>query len=111
MLGDVLFKLGKPDESIANFRQALAADDKLAEARAGIGRALIQMKRYSEAAAEMERAIQSDGRLASLHLYLSQAYRALGRPDDAKREVEVFNRLNAERAAARDKDVERKYSE
>ena len=111
MLGDVLFKLGRPDESIAQFRQALAADDKLTEARAGIGRALIQMKRYPEAAVEMEKAIQLDGRLAPLHLYLSQAYRALGRPDEASRQVEVFNRLNVERAAARDKDVERKYGE
>ncbi|MFN7995602.1 MAG: tetratricopeptide repeat protein [Bryobacteraceae bacterium] len=111
MLGDVLFKLGKPEESIAEYRQALAADDQLMDAHAGIGRALIQLKQYAGAASEMERALQIDAKLASVHLYLSQAYRGLGRADDARREAAVFNRLNAERAQARDKDVERKYGQ
>ncbi len=111
MLGDVLFKLGKPQESIAEYRQALSADAKLMDAHAGIGRALIQLKQYEDAAAAMERAVQIDDKLASVHLYLSQAYRGLGRADQAKKEVEIFNRLNAERAKARDNDVERKYVE
>jgi len=35
----------------------------------------------------------------------------LGRAEDAKREADLFSRLNAIRATARDKDVERKYGE
>lgn len=110
MLGDVLFKMGKPEQSIEQLRQALSEDSKLMDAHAGIGKALIQLKQYPEAAAAMEQAIQLDGKLASLHLYLSQAYRALGRTDDAKKEADLFSRLNLERANARDKDVERKYN-
>ncbi len=109
MLGDVLFKIGEPEDSLTQFRQALSEDPKLVDAYAGIGKALIQLKRYSETAASMKQALEIDDKLPALHLYLSQAYRALGQIDDAKREAEVFGKLNAERAKARDKDVERKY--
>ena len=74
-----------------------------------MGKALIQLKRYEEAAREMEQAISVDPELASLHLYLSQAYRALGRMDEAKSEATVFTRLNRIRAQKRDQDVERVY--
>jgi tetratricopeptide (TPR) repeat protein len=109
MLGDVLFKMGQPDESVAYFRRVLAADPKSMEAHAGLGKALIQLKRYPEAASAMEEAIQIDSKLASLHLYLSQAYRALGRGDDAKKEAALFSRLNQERANAKDREKDRKY--
>ena len=111
MLGDVLFKMGKPAEGLEQFQQALAADGNLMEAHDGIGKALIQLKEYAGAAAAMERAIQIDGNLAPLHLHLSHAYRGLGRIEDAKKEAETFTRLNADRARARDQDVERKYGE
>ena len=57
----------------------------------------------------MERAIKTSPELASLHLYLSQAYRAIGRMEDAKREAATFSKLNQERALRRDQDVEREY--
>ena len=109
MLGDVLFKMGKADESLQCYRQALAADPKLMNARAGLGKALIQLKRYPEAAGAMEEAIGIDPNLAPIHLYLSQAYRGLGRADDAKKEAAVFSRLNQQRANARDREGDRKY--
>jgi tetratricopeptide (TPR) repeat protein len=109
MLGDVLFKMGKADESLSYFRQAVAKDPKLMDAHAGLGKALVQLKRYPEAAGAMEEAIKIDPKLASLHLYLSQAYRALGRVDEARKEASVFSGLNQERANARDQEGDRKY--
>ena len=109
MLGDVLFKMGEPQDSLLQLRQALSDDPKLMDAYSGIGKALIQLKRYPETSVAMQQAIQIDDKVPSPHLYLSQAYRALGRTEDAKKEAEVFGRLNAERAKSRDKDVERKY--
>ena len=102
-------KWERADESLGCFRKALAADPKLMDAHAGLGKALIQLKRYAEAAGAMEEAIKIDPKLASIHLYLSQAYRALGRLDDAKREAAVFGGLNQERAKARDQEGDRKY--
>jgi tetratricopeptide (TPR) repeat protein len=109
MLGDVMFKMGNAEESLSYFRQALAADPKLMDAHAGLGKALIQLKRYPEALEAMEEAIKIDPKLASIHLYLSQAYRALGRADDAKREAALFGGLNQERTKARDREGDRKY--
>lgn len=109
MMGDVLFKMGKLDDSLTYFRQALAIDAGLMDAQAGLGKALIQLKRYPEAAVAMEEATRIDPKPAALHLYLSQAYRALGRADDAQKEAAVFTRLNQERANRRDRDGDRKY--
>jgi tetratricopeptide (TPR) repeat protein len=109
MLGDVLFKMGKAEEGLVCFRAALATDPKLMDAQAGLGKALIQTKKYPEAVEAMQQAVKIDPNLAPLHLYLSQAYRALGRPEEAKQEAAVFSRLNQERAAARDKEGDRRY--
>lgn len=109
MMGDVLFKMGKTDESLNYFHKALAADPKLMDAQSGLGKALIQLKRYPEAAAAMEEAVKTNPNLASIHLYLSQAYRALGRAEEAKKEALVFSRLNQERANSRDREGDRKY--
>lgn len=109
MLGDVLFKMGKAEDSVVCFRRVLERDPGMIDAQTGLGKALIQLKKYSEAASAMEEATKIDPKPAALHLYLSQAYRALGRGDDAKKEAAVFSRLNQERANARDRDVDRKY--
>ena len=109
MLGDVLYKMGKAEESVACFRTVLATDPKLMDAHVGLGKALIQLKRYPEAAAAMDEAVKIDPDIAAPHLYLSQADRALGRFEEARKEAAVFSRLNQERAAARDKEGDRRY--
>jgi tetratricopeptide (TPR) repeat protein len=87
----------------------IVSNPDLMDARAGLGKALIQLKRYAEAAGAMEEAVKIDPDVAPVHLYLSQAYRALGRSDDAKKEAAVFTRLNRERASARDREGDKKY--
>ncbi|MBC7924213.1 MAG: tetratricopeptide repeat protein [Bryobacteraceae bacterium] len=109
MFGDVLFKMGKAQECLGEFRRVLAGNPKWMDAHAGIGKALIQLKRYPEAATAMEEAVRIDPDMPSLHLYLSQSYRGLGRLDDARREAQIFAKLNEDRARARDSDVERTY--
>jgi len=110
MLGEVFFKMGKPDKSLTCFREALAANPKLMNAQAGLGKALIQLKQYPQAATAMEEAIRIDPKVAQLHLYLSQAYRAIGKAEEAKSEAALFSKLNQERAHARDLQADRKYS-
>jgi tetratricopeptide (TPR) repeat protein len=109
MLGEVIFKMGDTADSVGHFRRALAIDPKLISAQTGLGKALIQLRQYPEAAAAMEEAIQIDPNVPSLHLYLSQAYRAIGKTDEAKGEAAIFSRLNQERAHARDLEGDRKY--
>lgn len=109
LLGEVSLRLGDAEAGLEHFRQALERDSRSAQAYAGLGKALIQLRRYDETALAMARAIEIDPDLASLRLYLSQAYRALGRMEEAKREAATFTRLNRERAQRRDQDVERVY--
>lgn len=109
MLGEVVFKMGKPGDSIQYFQQALAVDPKLMNAQADLGKALIQLKQYPQAASAMEEAIKLDPKIPSLHLYLSQAYRAIGKSSEAKNEATIFSQLNRERANARDLEGDRKY--
>jgi tetratricopeptide (TPR) repeat protein len=101
--------MGDTADSVGHFRRALAIDPKLISAQTGLGKALIQLRQYPEAAAAMEEAIQIDPNVPSLHLYLSQAYRAIGKTDEAKGEAAIFSRLNQERAHARDLEGDRKY--
>jgi tetratricopeptide (TPR) repeat protein len=109
MLGEVVFKMGKPSDSIQYFQQALSVDPTLMNAQADLGKALIQLKQYPQAANAMEEAIKLDPKIPSLHLYLSQAYRAIGKPNEARNEATIFSHLNQERAHARDLEGDRKY--
>ena len=109
LLGEALLKMGRPEEGITVFREAISKSPGDVYAYAGLGKALIQLKRYQETVEAMEKAAGLDSELAAIHLYLSRAYRALGRAEEAKREAAIFTRLNRERAAARDRDVEREY--
>ena len=109
LLGEIELRLGNAEGSLEHFRGALAEDPQSAAAYAGLGKALIQLRRYEETIGEMEKAIEVAPELASLRLYLSQAYRAEGRMDEAKREAALFTRLNRKRAEQRDRDVERTY--
>lgn len=109
LLGEITLRLGDAEGSLYHFRRAISGEPQSAQAYAGLGKALIQLKRYGETIRAMEKAVAIDPELASLRLYLSQAYRAEGRTEDAKREAAVFTGLNNKRAQQRDREVERTY--
>lgn len=109
MLGDVLLRQGKMEESLPWFRKGIERRPDLMEAYAGLGKALLQLKRYDEAVGALEEAVRRDPDYAQSYLYLSQAHRALGKTEEAKKESELFTRLNRQRAEQRDRDVGRTY--
>ncbi len=109
LLAEMVLRLGDAEGSLAHFRQALAENPTSGQILAGLGKALIQLKRYEEAASAMEAAVEIEPDLASLRLNLSQAYRGLGLMENAKREAALFAALNKKRAAEQDQDVARTY--
>jgi len=109
MLGDVLLRQGKMEDSLPWFRKALARRPDLMEAYAGLGKALLQLKRYDEAVSEMQKAVGRDPDYPQSYLYLSQAHRALGKTEEARKETELFTRLNRQRAEQRDREGGRNY--
>ena len=110
MLGDALLRDGKVDESLPHFRAALERKPGIV-AYAGLGRALLQLRQYSAVVEEMRKAILFSPDSPQPHLYLSQAHRALGDVEAARKEADLFTRLNRERAGRRDREVERDYVE
>jgi Flp pilus assembly protein TadD len=67
------------------------------------GRLLLRLHREQEALADLQRAEKATPNDPMIHFSLAQAYRALGKADEARTELETFRKLDsAARAAAAD---------
>jgi hypothetical protein len=73
-------------------------------ARVDRARALIKLERHAEAVKDLEAAEKAGPAEASTHFLLAQAYRSLGRTQEAQAEMKVFSKLEE---SARAKTAER----
>ena len=73
-------------------------------ARVDRARGLIKLDRHADAVKDLEAAVKADPGESSTHFLLAQAYRALGRAQDAQAEMKVFSKLEE---SARAKTAER----
>ena len=88
-VAESLRKSERPEDAVAVYREALAADADFAPAHAGLGLALYQLDDHSGALAAMARALELDAALpvaASLRVFSGHALRDLGDSDAAHRE-------------------------
>ena len=93
-LGDILLqKSVEPEEALSRIDKALAACPNLPEAHADRGRVLVKLHRESEAIPELLAAEKANPAEPTTHFVLAQAYRATGRPEDAKAEMRIFGEL------------------
>jgi tetratricopeptide (TPR) repeat protein len=83
--GNVRFKHGDIDGAIVEYRAAIAANERDANAHTLLGNALFEKERYPEATAEYERALALDPRARAAALGLVAADLRAGRTDHAKR--------------------------
>ncbi len=93
-------KSGAPSEDdLANGERLLMAairlDPKIAEAYFELGRLRERKGQQNQAALAYEHAIRLDPSQERYHYHLSFVYRATGQAEKAKRELEVFQRLQA----------------
>ena len=100
----VLEQRGDPAAALAETQKALDACPDLMEARVDRARALIKLERHADAVKDLEAAVKADPAEASTHFLLAQAYRALGRTQEAQAEMKVFSKLEE---SARAKTAER----
>jgi tetratricopeptide (TPR) repeat protein len=96
----ILEQHGDSAAALAEVQKALDACPKLMGARVDRARALIKLERHAEAVKDLEAAEKSDPAEASTHFLLAQAYRALGKTQEAQAEMKVFSKLE-ESARAR----------
>jgi len=95
----VLEQRGDPAEALADAQKALDICPNLMSARVDRARALVKLDRPAEAVRDLEAAEKADPAEPSTHFLLAQAYRALGKTQEAQAEMKLFSKLE-ERARA-----------
>jgi len=89
----ILEEHGDSAGALAEIQKALDACPDLMSARVDRARALIKLERHSEAINDLEAAVKADPAESLTHFLLAQAYRALGRTQEAQAEMKVFSKL------------------
>jgi tetratricopeptide (TPR) repeat protein len=100
-LGNLLLEQNlRPEEAVGEIDRALAICPSLVQARVDRGRASLKLSRYDDAVRDLRIAATARPEEPSVHFFLAQAYRALGRGQDALAEMQAFAKLEeSERAA------------
>jgi len=100
-LGNILLEENiQPEEALADTEKALAACPNLNQARVDHARALLKLNRSQDALPELQVAVKSNPDEPTIHFLLAQAYRASGKTEEAKAEMQVFAKLEETARAA-----------
>lgn len=86
-LGDVLLDMDRPAEAAQAYARAVELDEATAAAHFGLGRAAAAQDDSAAAAEHFERALELQPGASAVRYPLAQAYRELGRMDDAERQL------------------------
>lgn len=101
-LGDILLEQqAEPQGALEEEDKALALCPESAEAHEDRGRALLKLERYEDAAKDLQKAAAADPAEPRPHFLLAQAYRALGRAQEAQVEMRAFSKLQEVSQAAK----------
>jgi tetratricopeptide (TPR) repeat protein len=82
-----------PQQALDNTDGALRICPNLIQARVDRARALLKLDRSEDALSELQVAVKSSSDEPSIHFFLAQAYRALGRVQESKSEMEIYSKL------------------
>ncbi len=86
-LADALLQSGALDEAVEHFEAAAQLAPERTEAHAGLGAALFQEQAYEQARTHLVRATELDPSYRTAHYQLGLTLRALGRDEEAAREL------------------------
>ena len=91
-LADIAETKGNVQEAYDNYTKAVALQPGDANAKLGMAKALIGMDQPDKALPLLEASAQLEPTNATVHYRLATLYRKIGRTDDAKREVELYQK-------------------
>jgi tetratricopeptide (TPR) repeat protein len=94
-LGEIYFLQGRDDEAVAELLVAVWLDPRDSRALAALGKAFVRGERYADAVPVLRRVVAIDAARADAHYALGQALLRLRQPDEGRREIEEFQRLEA----------------
>ena len=96
-LGDVEMERGDKEDAAGEYQRALKLQPGNADAAIGLANVLLEQGKPQEAAPLLEQVIAADPTNFLAHYRLSAVYRKLKRPDDVKRELELYQKYKDER--------------
>lgn len=89
VLGNAWQRMGRMDDAVVSYRQAVALDPDRAEAHHNLGLALLRLGRAEEALAALRRAATLAGDRPAIHNSLGTAFEGIGQADSARQEYET----------------------
>jgi len=100
-LGDIVLQQnGSAEDALADENKALETCPALAGAQVDRGKALLKLHRNDEALQDFEKAEKTQPSDPQIHFLLAQAFRSLGRAQEAKAEMQLFSKLGQQARAA-----------
>jgi tetratricopeptide (TPR) repeat protein len=100
-LGDIILEQhGDPQAALDDVNKAVTICPDLTDARVDRAKALLRMERAQDAVPDLEAAERFSPDDANVHFLLAQAYRSLGRTQQAQAEMQLFSKLEESARAA-----------
>jgi tetratricopeptide (TPR) repeat protein len=105
-LGDVYSLMQQDNDAEKNYREALRRDPRLVNSYVGLTKIYQREEKYQPALSAIDAAGKLDPRRTDIHYLRGQVLMHLGRKEEGKRELEASVRIDNERRAERQKQVE-----
>jgi tetratricopeptide (TPR) repeat protein len=105
-LGDVYFLLQQDPAAQKSYREALRLDPQIVNSYLGLAKSYQREEKLPQALGAIDSAIKLAPDRTDIHYVRGQVLLHLGRKDEGKKELEAAVRIDNERRAAREKQVE-----
>lgn len=105
-LGDVYSLMQQDSNAEKNYREAIRRDPRMVNSYLGLAKTCQREKKYSQALNAIDSAGKLDPRRTDIHYVRGQILIHLGRKEEGRKELEASVRIDNERRAERQKQVE-----
>ena len=105
-LGEMYFRQSRQSEALAEFTAAVMLNPTRADSHAAMGQVYLRGGNYADAVASARRAVALDSSHKEARYVLATSLVRMGNVDEGKRELDVYQRLQAEETAARSRQLE-----
>lgn len=92
-LAEIDAQKGDIEKSLKGYTQAVQLQPSDADAKLGLAKTLIALNQNDKALKLLEETVQLDPTNATAHYRLGSMYREMGRPEDSKKEIELYKKF------------------
>jgi cytochrome c-type biogenesis protein CcmH/NrfG len=91
-LGEIAAQKGDVQQTYDDYAKAVQLQPSDADAKLGLAKALIEMDEPGKALPLLEASVQLEPTNSNAHYRLATLYKKMGRPEDARREIELYKK-------------------